>query len=46
MHDRTALGNADITDAQLALIVADSLGVERVDLLCSRPTSRRTTSRP
>ena len=36
MHDRTALGNADITDAQLALIVADSLGVERVDLLCSR----------
>ena len=36
MHDRHALGPADVDDAQLAAMVADSLGVAEVELLSSR----------
>ena len=36
MHDRRALGPADVDDARLAALVADSLGVDEVELLSSR----------
>ena len=36
MHDRRALGPADVDDARLAALVADSLGVAEVELLSSR----------
>ena len=36
MHDRRALGPADVDDARLATLVADSLGVAEVELLSSR----------
>ena len=36
MHDRHALGPADVDDARLAAMVADSLGVAEVELLSSR----------
>ena len=35
MHDRTALGPADVSDAELATMVARSFGVESVDLKSS-----------
>jgi hypothetical protein len=36
MHDRRALGPADVDDARLAALVADQLGVAEVELLRSR----------
>jgi Phosphotransferase enzyme family len=36
MHDRGALGPADVDDAQLAALVADAIGVAEVELLSSR----------
>jgi hypothetical protein len=36
MHDRSALGPADVDDARLAALVADALGVVEVELLSSR----------
>ena len=36
MHDRQALGPADVDDARLAAMVADALGVGRVELVSSR----------
>jgi hypothetical protein len=36
MHDRRALGPADVDDARLAELVADQLGVTEVELLGSR----------
>ena len=36
MHDRQALGPADVDDARLAALVADALGVPEVELVSSR----------
>ena len=36
MHDRSALGPADVDDARLAVLVAAALGVDDVELLSSR----------
>jgi Phosphotransferase enzyme family len=36
MHDRRALGPADVDDARLAALVADALGVAEVELLSSQ----------
>ena len=36
MHDRSALGSADVDDAHLAALVAAALGVDTVELLASR----------
>ena len=36
MHERAALGPADVDDARLARLVADALGVAEVELLSSR----------
>jgi Choline/ethanolamine kinase len=36
VHDRCALGAADVDDARLAALVADALGVASVELLSSR----------
>jgi Phosphotransferase enzyme family len=36
VHDRSVLGPADVDDARLAALVADSLGVAEVELLSSR----------
>lgn len=36
MHDRSALGDADVTDDELATMVADLLGVTTADVVSSR----------
>ena len=36
MHDRTALGDADVSDEELAAMVADLLGVPTADVVSSR----------